>query len=197
MASRPAEERALGEFLAARPAPSALLVDGEAGIGKTTLSLAGWSGLMIAGFGCCPPARTGEFRTGVRIAGRSADRRRAEHLGRPAHAPADRDRSGAFARPGSRRRHRPARGRCSVPVGHRSARRQRPVCCSRSTTCNGLIRRPSTSSRTQRAGCPGQWGCWPPSAPSPTTAAPPRGYTSPDRMPSTESQLHPLSSQCT
>jgi predicted ATPase len=38
MADRPAEEEALGEFLdAASSAPSALLVDGEAGIGKTTL----------------------------------------------------------------------------------------------------------------------------------------------------------------
>jgi DNA-binding CsgD family transcriptional regulator len=42
MASRPAEEQALGEFLAvAATAPSALLVDGEAGIGKTTLLQAG------------------------------------------------------------------------------------------------------------------------------------------------------------
>jgi DNA-binding CsgD family transcriptional regulator len=42
MASRPAEEQALGEFLAAAAnAPSALVVDGEAGIGKTTLLLAG------------------------------------------------------------------------------------------------------------------------------------------------------------
>jgi DNA-binding CsgD family transcriptional regulator len=41
MASRPAEERALREFLAAASsAPAALLVDGEAGIGKTTLWLA-------------------------------------------------------------------------------------------------------------------------------------------------------------
>jgi len=38
MADRPAEEETLGEFLdAASSAPSALLVDGEAGIGKTTI----------------------------------------------------------------------------------------------------------------------------------------------------------------
>ncbi|HTI74331.1 MAG TPA: ATP-binding protein, partial [Mycobacterium sp.] len=42
MASRPAAEQALDEFLAAAAfAPSALLVDGEAGIGKTTLLRAG------------------------------------------------------------------------------------------------------------------------------------------------------------
>lgn len=42
MASRPAEEQALGEFLAAAATePSALMVDGEAGIGKTTLLTAG------------------------------------------------------------------------------------------------------------------------------------------------------------
>jgi DNA-binding CsgD family transcriptional regulator/tetratricopeptide (TPR) repeat protein len=38
MVTRPAEERAIGEFLdAALSAPSALLIDGEPGIGKTTL----------------------------------------------------------------------------------------------------------------------------------------------------------------
>jgi len=42
MASRPIEEQALREFLdSASSTPSALLVDGEAGIGKTTLWLAG------------------------------------------------------------------------------------------------------------------------------------------------------------
>ena len=41
MASRPIEEQALSEFLdSASSTPSALLVDGEAGIGKTTLWLA-------------------------------------------------------------------------------------------------------------------------------------------------------------
>jgi DNA-binding CsgD family transcriptional regulator/tetratricopeptide (TPR) repeat protein len=42
MASRPAEEQALGEFLAVSATePSALVIDGEAGIGKTTLLSAG------------------------------------------------------------------------------------------------------------------------------------------------------------
>ena len=42
MASRPAAEQALEEFLAAAAqAPSALLVDGEAGIGKTTVLRSG------------------------------------------------------------------------------------------------------------------------------------------------------------
>jgi hypothetical protein len=50
MADRPAEEEALGEFLdAASSAPSALLVDGEAGIGKTTLWRPGWNARVIAG----------------------------------------------------------------------------------------------------------------------------------------------------
>jgi DNA-binding CsgD family transcriptional regulator len=51
MASRPAEERALDEFLEfAAGAPSALLVDGEAGIGKTTVWLAGLSRAGNRGF---------------------------------------------------------------------------------------------------------------------------------------------------
>jgi hypothetical protein len=42
MASRPTEEHALSEFLdSAADAPSALLVDGEAGIGKITVWLGG------------------------------------------------------------------------------------------------------------------------------------------------------------
>src|SRR5262245_7993944 len=51
MASRPAEEQALGEFLAAaESAPSALLVEGEAGIGKTTLWRAGLARARDRGF---------------------------------------------------------------------------------------------------------------------------------------------------
>lgn len=51
MASRPAEEQALGEFLAvAATQPAALLVDGEAGIGKTTLWLAGLQRARDRGF---------------------------------------------------------------------------------------------------------------------------------------------------
>lgn len=51
MASRPAEEQALGEFLAvAAREPAALLVDGEAGIGKTTLWLAGLQQARDRGF---------------------------------------------------------------------------------------------------------------------------------------------------
>lgn len=51
MASRPAEEQALGEFLAvAASEPSALVVDGEAGIGKTTLWLAGLHRARDRGF---------------------------------------------------------------------------------------------------------------------------------------------------
>ena len=51
MASRPAEEQALGEFLAAATsAPSALLVDGEAGIGKSTLLRAGLATAQHNGF---------------------------------------------------------------------------------------------------------------------------------------------------
>jgi DNA-binding CsgD family transcriptional regulator len=51
MASRPAEEEALGEFLAAATiSPSALLVDGEAGIGKTTVWLAGLEQAREHGF---------------------------------------------------------------------------------------------------------------------------------------------------
>lgn len=51
MASRPAEEQALGEFLAvAAREPSALLVEGEAGIGKTTLWLAGLHRARDRGF---------------------------------------------------------------------------------------------------------------------------------------------------
>jgi len=50
-ASRPAEEQALGEFLAAATnSPSALLVDGEAGIGKTTVWLAGLKQAREHGF---------------------------------------------------------------------------------------------------------------------------------------------------
>jgi ABC-type transport system involved in cytochrome c biogenesis ATPase subunit len=49
MASRPAQEHALGEFLAAAAsAPSALVVDGEAWIGKTTLLLAGLARAAVA-----------------------------------------------------------------------------------------------------------------------------------------------------
>ena len=51
MASRPTEEQALSEFLdSAAGAPSALLVDGEAGIGKTTLWLAGLERARDRGF---------------------------------------------------------------------------------------------------------------------------------------------------
>jgi DNA-binding CsgD family transcriptional regulator len=51
MASRPAEEEALGEFFAAAThSPSALLVDGEAGIGKTTVWLAGLKQARGRGF---------------------------------------------------------------------------------------------------------------------------------------------------
>jgi len=51
MASRPTEEEALSEFLdSASSAPSALLVDGEAGIGKTTLWLAGLERARDRGF---------------------------------------------------------------------------------------------------------------------------------------------------
>jgi DNA-binding CsgD family transcriptional regulator len=51
MASRPAEEAALSEFLAAASdAPAALLVDGEAGIGKTTLWQAGLRRARDRGF---------------------------------------------------------------------------------------------------------------------------------------------------
>jgi hypothetical protein len=51
MASRPAEEEALGEFLAAATiSPSALMVDGEAGIGKTTVWLAGLEQAREHGF---------------------------------------------------------------------------------------------------------------------------------------------------
>jgi DNA-binding CsgD family transcriptional regulator len=51
MASRPTEERALDEFLdAASAAPSALLIDGEAGIGKTTLWLVGLQRAHASGF---------------------------------------------------------------------------------------------------------------------------------------------------
>jgi DNA-binding CsgD family transcriptional regulator len=51
IASRPAEEDALGEFLAAAAGtPSALLVDGEAGIGKTTVWLTGLQWARERGF---------------------------------------------------------------------------------------------------------------------------------------------------
>ena len=51
MASRPAEEKALGEFLAAAAtSPSALLVEGEAGIGKTTVLRAGLVAAREHGF---------------------------------------------------------------------------------------------------------------------------------------------------
>jgi hypothetical protein len=51
MASRPSEEEALSEFLdSASSAPSALLVDGEAGIGKTTVWLAGLERARGRGF---------------------------------------------------------------------------------------------------------------------------------------------------
>ncbi|HET7666590.1 MAG TPA: AAA family ATPase [Mycobacterium sp.] len=51
MASRPAEEQALDEFLAAAAtAPAALLIDGEAGIGKTTVWLAGLNQARNRGF---------------------------------------------------------------------------------------------------------------------------------------------------
>ena len=51
MASRPIEEEALSELLdSASSAPSALLVDGEAGIGKTTLWLAGLARARDRGF---------------------------------------------------------------------------------------------------------------------------------------------------
>ena len=51
MASRPIEEAALNEFLdAAASAPAALLVDGEAGIGKTTLWVAGLQRARDRGF---------------------------------------------------------------------------------------------------------------------------------------------------
>src|SRR5262245_25004236 len=51
MASRPAEREALGEFLAvATTSPSALLIDGEAGIGKTTVWLAGLEQARHRGF---------------------------------------------------------------------------------------------------------------------------------------------------
>jgi DNA-binding NarL/FixJ family response regulator len=51
MASRPTEEQALSEFLdSAVDAPSALLVDGEAGIGKTTVWLAGLQRARDRGF---------------------------------------------------------------------------------------------------------------------------------------------------
>src|ERR1700737_2884410 len=51
MASRPSEEEALTEFLdSASTAPSALLVDGEAGIGKTTVWLAGLRRARDRGF---------------------------------------------------------------------------------------------------------------------------------------------------
>src|SRR5258705_10128001 len=51
MASRPPEEEALSEFLdSASTAPSALLLDGEAGIGKTTVWLAGLKRARDRGF---------------------------------------------------------------------------------------------------------------------------------------------------
>ncbi len=51
MASRPPEEEALREFLdSASTAPSALLLDGEAGIGKTTVWLAGLKRARDRGF---------------------------------------------------------------------------------------------------------------------------------------------------
>jgi DNA-binding CsgD family transcriptional regulator len=51
MASRPLEEKALSEFLdTASTAPSALLLDGEAGIGKTTVWLAGLKRARDRGF---------------------------------------------------------------------------------------------------------------------------------------------------
>ena len=51
MASRPSEEAALSEFLdSASSTPSALLLDGEAGIGKTTVWLAGLKRARDRGF---------------------------------------------------------------------------------------------------------------------------------------------------
>jgi DNA-binding CsgD family transcriptional regulator/tetratricopeptide (TPR) repeat protein len=51
MASRPVEERALDEFLAAAvSAPAALLVEGEAGIGKTTVLVSGIARARARGF---------------------------------------------------------------------------------------------------------------------------------------------------
>jgi DNA-binding CsgD family transcriptional regulator/tetratricopeptide (TPR) repeat protein len=55
LASRPSEEEALSEFLhSASSAPSALLVDGEAGIGKTTVWLAGLQRARDRGFRVLP-----------------------------------------------------------------------------------------------------------------------------------------------
>jgi hypothetical protein len=49
--SRPVESRAVSEFLAAAPSgPSALVVEGEAGIGKTTIWLAALDLAQLAGF---------------------------------------------------------------------------------------------------------------------------------------------------
>src|ERR1700722_1180661 len=51
LVSRPVEEEALSEFLdSASSAPSALLVEGEAGIGKTTVWLAGLEQARDRGF---------------------------------------------------------------------------------------------------------------------------------------------------
>jgi hypothetical protein len=55
LASRPSEDEALNEFLdSASSAPCALLVDGEAGIGKTTVWLAGLERARDRGFRVLP-----------------------------------------------------------------------------------------------------------------------------------------------
>jgi hypothetical protein len=84
MASRPIEEQALREFLdSASSTPSALLVDGEAGIGKTTLWLAGLEQARGRGFRVLSAPRCKcAIRAGVRVAGRPAGRDVRIHMGR-------------------------------------------------------------------------------------------------------------------
>jgi len=60
MVSRSAESRAVADFLAAASSqPAGLLIEGEAGIGKTTLWLAGVSQALEQGFGVLS-ARAGQ-----------------------------------------------------------------------------------------------------------------------------------------
>ena len=128
MASRPVEEAALNEFLdAAASAPAALLVDGEAGIGKTTLWVAGLQRARDRGFRVLS-ARTAQANSVLAYASLADLLTGVEpdawaDLPEPQRIAVDRvllRERAADAVP------RPACGGSRIPVGRRSARRRRP-----------------------------------------------------------------------